>query len=30
MLLELGVGAHILNDHAGNHHEERDDDADLH
>lgn len=30
MLLELGNGAQKLNDHAGNHHDERDDDADLH
>lgn len=30
MLLELGNGAQKLNDYTGNHHDERDDDADLH
>ena len=30
MLLELGDGTQKLNDHAGNHHDERDDDDDLH
>lgn len=30
MLLELGNGAQKLNDHTSNHHDERNDDADLH